>query len=231
MTSLLFSPFELGRLTLKNRIVMAPMAQYHAGNDGLAAAWHQVHYGARAVGGVGLLIMEVTGVTPGGRITAHDLGLWDDAHVAPLREIVSFAHSQEARIGIQLGHAGRKAESPEPVGPSAIAFSPERPVPRELNTAEIAQVVDDFAKAASRAVAAGFDLLEIHSAHGYLLHQFASPLSNQRTDAYGGSPENRARLLLQVVAAVRAQMPPAMPLSLRISASDHQEGGLSPDTS
>ena len=228
MTSLLFSPYELGNMTLKNRVVMAPMCQYRAGDDGLMTPWHEVHYGARAVGGVGLLILEATGVNPIGRITANDLGVWNEAQGVALRTITAFAHTQGAKVGIQLAHAGRKAAFPHPVGPSPIPFSPDHPIPQELTTTEIAQVVDAFAGAAGRVVASGFDLIEIHAAHGYLLHQFLSPLSNQRTDAYGGSPENRAHLLFQVIAAVRAQMPAAMPLSLRISASDYQEGGLSP---
>ncbi len=228
MTSLLFSPFALGGLALKNRIVMAPMCQYRAKDDGCATIWHQVHYGARAVGGVGLLIVEATGVTPIGRITGNDLGLWNDAQGEAMRGIIAFAHTQGAKVGIQLAHAGRKAAFPHPLAPSPLPFSPDHPVPGEMDVAEIDKVVDSFAEAARRAVAFGFDLIEIHAAHGYLLHQFISPLSNRRTDSYGGSPENRARILFRVMTAVRGRMPATVPLSLRISASDYVEGGLSP---
>lgn len=234
--SVLFSPFRLRGLTLRNRIVMSPMCQYSAGEDGRATDWHLVHLGSRAVGGCGLILVEATAVEPVGRISPNDLGLWEDGQIEPLRRIVAFCHSQGAAIGIQLAHAGRKAWSAtrgqgpgQPVGPSPLPFAPGWVVPQELDAAGIRRVVQAFRDAAARALAAGFDVVEVHAAHGYLLHSFLSPLSNQRTDAYGGSLANRARLLREVVQAIRAVWPGDRPLFVRASASDWVEGGLTVD--
>jgi 2,4-dienoyl-CoA reductase-like NADH-dependent reductase (Old Yellow Enzyme family) len=225
---------------------MAPMCQYSA-RDGFANDWHSVHYGARAQGGVGLMLLEATAVTPEGRISIGDLGLWRDEQVAGLQKIVDFLHAQGVHAGIQLAHAGRKASmdipfggerllsAPEggwqPVAPSAVAFADHYATPLALDQAGIDAVVESFASAARRALEAGFDLVEIHAAHGYLLHQFLSPLANRRQDAYGGSLENRARLSLQVVDAVRAVWPAHLPLLVRISATDWVEGGWNADES
>jgi 2,4-dienoyl-CoA reductase-like NADH-dependent reductase (Old Yellow Enzyme family) len=237
----LFAPLELGNITLPNRIVVSPMCQYSA-EDGFANDWHLVHLGSRAVGGAGLVITEATAVRPEGRISPQDLGLWKDEHIAPLKRAVDFLHRQGTFAGIQLAHAGRKASMCAPwqgeriataeeggwqnvVAPSAIPFSQKYPQPHALKEAEIDDIVKAFARAARRALLAGFDVVEIHAAHGYLLHQFLSPLSNQRSDIYGGSPENRMRLLTQVVDAVREEWPHERPLFVRISATDWAEGG------
>ena len=229
----LFSPLTLRGLTVRNRIVMSPMAMYSAGEDGIAVDFHLVHYGARAVGGAGLLIQEVTSVEPQGRIGLGDLGLWDDAQVPSLKRIVEFVHAQGAKMGVQLGHSGRKSWSaakghgPTPVvGPSALAFDAGWAVPRALTEPELSGIVATFQAAAKRALAVGYDVVEVHAAHGYLLHQFLSPLSNQRTDSYGGSLVNRARLLRRVVQSVRAVWPMDKPLFVRVSASDWTPGGL-----
>lgn len=222
------------------------MCQYSS-EDGFATDWHLVHLGSRAVGGAGLVIVEASAVLPEGRISPGDLGIWKDDHIPMLRRIVSFLRSQGARAGIQIAHAGRKASMAAPftgehlvteaeggwipVAPSAIPFSSKYAVPRELDQAGIDAVVAAFAQAARRGLAAGFDLVEIHAAHGYLLHEFLSPLSNQRTDAYGGSFENRTRLLLEVVDAVRDVWPEHLPVSVRISATDWAEGGWTIDDS
>ena len=237
----LLSPLTIRGVTLRNRIVMSPMCQYIA-TDGLADDWHLVHLGSRAAGGVALVIVEATAVTADGRITNGDLGIWSDAHVAPLARIARFVHSQGAVAGIQLAHAGRKAscdvpwkggaglKSPESggwpvVGPSALAFDDGNPVPTALDEAGIDGIVAAFEAATGRALAAGFRLIEIHSAHGYLLHEFLSPLSNRRTDGYGGSLENRMRLPLRVAGAVRKLVPADLPVFVRISATDWAAGG------
>jgi 2,4-dienoyl-CoA reductase-like NADH-dependent reductase (Old Yellow Enzyme family) len=221
--------------------VLSPMCQYSS-TDGFANDWHLVHLGGRAVGGAGLLIVEATAVSPEGRITPFDLGIWKDEHVAKLKQISDFVHSQGAYIGIQLAHAGRKASMSVPwekerlippdeggwadvVAPSALPFSDTYAKPIALDKAGIRRTVDRFAAAAHRATLAGFDTVEIHSAHGYLLHSFLSPLSNKREDEYGGSFENRIRLLSDVVDAVRAALPKQSPLLVRISATDWVEGG------
>jgi 2,4-dienoyl-CoA reductase-like NADH-dependent reductase (Old Yellow Enzyme family) len=247
--SLLFSPITLRDLTLRNRTVVAPMCQYSA-QHGFANDWHFVHLGRFALGGFGLVILEATGVLPEGRISYGDLGLWEDAQIAPLAHIVGFLHSQGAAAGIQLGHAGRKASTPVwwrgsfneteqdkidyayehwvPVAPSAVAHSPTNPdfqVPAALDEAGIKRTVQGFADAAVRADKAGFDVVELHGAHGYLISQFLSPLANKRTDNYGGSRENRMRFGLEVVEAVRAVWPAHKPLFIRISATDGSEGG------
>lgn len=240
----LFDPLTLRGVTLRNRIGISPMCQYSA-EDGLANAWHMAHLGARAAGGAGLIIVEATAVEPTGRITPHDLGLWRDDHAAALRPIAHFLAEQGAVPGIQLAHAGRKANTARPwdggqplpdpagswriVGPSALPFRDDYPVPHALTAAEITGVVDDFVAAAQRAVMAGFQLIEIHAAHGYLLHSFYSPLSNRRTDDYGGSFDNRVRLTLAVTHAVRAVLPDDLPLAVRLSCTDWTEGGWTPD--
>jgi 2,4-dienoyl-CoA reductase-like NADH-dependent reductase (Old Yellow Enzyme family) len=231
--SMLFTPLTLRGLTLKNRIVMSPMAMYSATCEGLPTDFHMVHYGARALGGVGLVMQEVTAIDPRGRIRAVDLGLWDEAHVAPLKRVVDFVHGHGAKMGLQLGHAGRKAWTPDKgrgetpiVGPSAVPFASDWLVPQALREGDLDGIVADFVAAARRALSAGYDVVEVHAAHGYLLHEFLSPLSNQRTDAYGGSLENRARLLRRVVQAVRAAWPLDRLLFVRVSAVDWAPGGL-----
>ena len=247
--SALFSTASLRGLTLRNRTVVAPMCQYSA-QDGMANDWHLVHLGRFAIGGFGLVILEATGVTAEGRISYGDLGLWKDEQIAPLARIVDFLHQQGAAAGIQLAHAGRKASTPvswnntanmtaaekaaigyqhwTPVAPSALAHSPNDDnfqTPTALDEAGIRQLVEDFVAAARRADDAGFDTVEIHAAHGYLLNQFLSPLANKRTDRYGGSRENRMRLLLEITAAVRAVWPEHKPLLVRLSVSDwHPDG-------
>jgi 2,4-dienoyl-CoA reductase-like NADH-dependent reductase (Old Yellow Enzyme family) len=236
----LFEPLKLGEITLPNRIGMSPMCQYSA-RDGAAGDWHFVHYGSRATGGLGLMLVEATGVLPEGRISPGDLGLWNDAQIGPLAKIVRQARAQGCVVAAQLAHAGRKAgvglgwEAQrsltreeggwQSVAPSAIPFGDGFDVPQELDETGIRQVIDAFVAAARRARSAGFDAVEVHAAHGYLLHQFLSPLSNQRTDAYGGSFENRSRLLREVVTAVRAEWPQRLPVFVRLSATDWVEGG------
>jgi len=229
----LFDPITFRGLTLRNRIVMSPMCQYSAGTDGRATDWHLVHYGSRAVGGVGLVILEATAVESRGRISDADLGLYDDSQVEPLARIVRFCQAHGVPVGVQLAHAGRKAwsprkgEGPEPaVAPSAIPFASDWRVPVELETSEIPGIVEAFVAAARRALQAGFDVIEIHAAHGYLLHEFLSPLSNRRRDAYGGDLRGRMRLLLEVVEAVRDAWPEERPLFVRLSAVDWAPGGL-----
>ncbi len=222
------------------------MCQYSS-QDGFATDWHLVHLGARAQGGAGLVMVEASAVTPEGRISDGDLGIWKNDHIPALARIVDFVHSQGARAGIQLAHAGRKGSMSvpfagerllppqdggwRPVAPSTLAFSSTYAVPQALDQAGINATIEAFRQAARRAFNAGFDVVEIHAAHGYLLHQFLSPLANQRTDSYGGSFENRARLVLQVVGAVRAEWPVHLPLFVRISATDWAEGGWNPDES
>ncbi|HHM7622086.1 TPA: NADH:flavin oxidoreductase/NADH oxidase [Pseudomonas aeruginosa] len=243
--SLLFEPLSLRQITLPNRIAVSPMCQYSA-QEGLANDWHLVHLGSRAVGGAGLVIVEATAVLPEGRITADDLGIWSDAHVEPLHRITRFIESQGAVAGVQLAHAGRKASTWRPwlgkhgsvpisdggwipVAPSAIPFDPQHTTPEALSEAQIESLVQAFVRAAERSLAAGFKVAEVHAAHGYLLHQFLSPLSNQRRDQYGGCFENRIRLLLQVTAAVRKAWPQELPLFVRLSATDWVEDGWNPD--
>jgi 2,4-dienoyl-CoA reductase-like NADH-dependent reductase (Old Yellow Enzyme family) len=232
----LFSPFTLRGLTLRNRIVLSPMCMYTAAGDGLATDWHLAHYLARAVGGAGLLITEATAVESRGRISERDLGLWDDAQIEPLARIVRLVRAQGAAIAVQLAHAGRKAWTAKKgigpalgVAPSPLPFTQEFPVPHELSAAEIDGIVAAWQAAAVRALAAGFDLLEVHSAHGYLNHEFLSPISNHRADQYGGSLANRMRFLMRVVEAVRAVWPEEKPLFVRVSATDWVDGGLTPD--
>lgn len=241
----LFTPVRLRGVTIRNRAWVAPMCQYSA-LDGVPNDWHLVHLGSFARGGAGLVLTEATAVSPEGRISPVDTGIWNDEQRDAWSRIVDFVHGQGATAGMQLAHAGRKASTRPPfegrgpvpveeggweaVGPSAVAF-PGLAEPRELTVAEIDQVVEDFARAAQRALEAGFDLLEIHAAHGYLMHQFLSPLSNQRQDEYGGSFDNRARLVLRVVDAVRSVVPDSMPLLVRLSATDWVEDGWTADDS
>lgn len=246
--SRLFSPLTLRDLTLRNRTVVAPMCQYSS-QHGYANDWHLVHLGRFALGGFGLVILEATGVVPEGRISYGDLGLWEDGQIAPLKRIVDFLHQNGSAAGIQLAHAGRKASTPiawrhgfneteeekqkfafeswTPVAPSPEAHNnhPTFTKPIELDAAGIKRVIDGFVSAAQRAEVAGFDTVEIHAAHGYLLNQFLSPLANHRTDQYGGSRENRMRLLLEITEAVRVVWPANKPLLVRISAVDAVEGG------
>ncbi|OYQ42663.1 oxidoreductase [Flavobacterium cyanobacteriorum] len=241
MASHLFSLLQLKSIILKNRIVISPMCQYSA-IDGFANDWHLVHLGARAIGGAALIIQEATAVSPEGRISPGDLGIWSDGHVEKLRQITSFILQENAFPGIQLAHAGRKGSitppwqgnmklSPEQggwhtVAPSAIPYHANEPLPPvALDGEGIKKVIGDFRAAAGRAHDAGYKVLEIHAAHGYLLHQFLSPLTNRRTDNYGGSFENRARLLLQVLEAVQQEWPSNLPLFVRISGTDWAEGG------
>ena len=236
----LFEPFTLRGRTLPNRIVVSPMCQYSA-DDGLANDWHFVHLGSRAVGGAGLVIVEATAVTPDGRISPDDLGIWSDAHVGPLERIARFVKQQGSAAGLQIAHAGRKGSTWRPwsgrgaipidqrgwrpVGPTEEPFDSDYPTPRALTVSDMAGVVEAFAAAARRAVSAGFDVLEVHAAHGYLIHEFLSPLSNHRADQYGGSFDNRARLCLEIVEAVRAVWPEPRPLFVRISSTDWTDGG------
>lgn len=238
--SRLFAPLSQRSLSLRNRLVVSPMCQYSA-VDGLPNNWHLVHLGTRAVGGAGLVMTEASAVSPEGRISAADTGLWNGAQAEAWHRITCFLRSREAVVGVQLGHAGRKASVEPPwlggnavsaedggwttVAPSSLAFREDGPEPRELQPIEIRTVIDDFAAAAQRALDSCFQLVEIHAAHGYLLHQFLSPLSNHRSDRYGGSFENRTRLLREVLAAVREVWPERLPLWLRISATDWAEGG------
>jgi 2,4-dienoyl-CoA reductase-like NADH-dependent reductase (Old Yellow Enzyme family) len=236
----LFSPFRMREIELKNRIVVSPMCEYSA-KDGHPQTWHLVHLGSRAIGGAGLVFTEATAVEECGRISSADTGIYEDAHVESWRPIAEFIRSHGAVPGMQLAHAGRKASTAppwtggkpvsvqdggwEPVGPSAQAFDAGYTEPRELSAAEIAGIIAAFRKAAERALAAGFEVVEIHAAHGYLLHQFLSPLSNTRTDEYGGTFENRIRATLKVARAVREVWPQRLPLFVRVSATDWKEGG------
>lgn len=240
----LFEPLKIRDVVLSNRIGIPPMCQYSA-HDGMATEWHFVHYGCRAVGGAALMIIEATAVVPEGRISPGDLGIWNDEQIEPLARIERFARQQGCVAAVQLAHAGRKASVGlgweaqraldqrdggwEVVAPSPLPFGEGYAVPRELDEAGIGRVLAKFGAGARRAREAGFQAVEIHGAHGYLLHQFLSPLSNQRTDAYGGSFENRTRLLREVVTAVRAEWPERLPLLVRISATDWMDGGWNAD--
>jgi 2,4-dienoyl-CoA reductase-like NADH-dependent reductase (Old Yellow Enzyme family) len=241
----LFSPLSLRSVSLRNRIAVSPMCQYSA-EGGRASDWHLVHLGSRAVGGAGLVIFEATAVEPEGRISHGDLGLWEDGQVEPLARVVRFVAAQGAVPCLQLAHAGRKASVrppweqggapllPDsggwlPVAPSAVRFADGHATPEALTEAGAQARVQAFAAAARRALAAGFQAVELHAAHGYLLHQFLSPLSNRRQDRYGGSFENRVRLTCEAVEAVRAEWPERLPLLVRISATDWAEGGWDPE--
>ncbi len=237
----LLTPVVIRGVTLRNRIVVSPMCQYSA-VDGFPDDWHLVHLGSRAVGGAALVIAEATAVTPEGRISPGDTGIWQDAHIEPWRRIAAFIQRMGAVAAIQLAHAGRKASCQPPwlggaslksaaeggwqtVAPSAIGFHDDDPLPHALTEPEIDEVKQAFVAATQRAIQAGFTLIELHAAHGYLLHEFLSPLSNQRTDKYGGSLENRLRLTIETATAMRSVMPNEMPLFVRISATDWVDGG------
>jgi len=232
----LFQPLNIGNIVISNRIAVSPMCMYSA-NDGLANDWHLVHLGSRAVGGAGLVVFEATAVTPGGRISPQDLGLWDDKQIGPLKKITSFIHEQGSVAGIQLAHAGRKAcRPPSWIGselippekggwtniyaPSPISYYPDGTLPVELFEEQIYEIINAFKDAASRVVEAGFKLIEIHAAHGYLIHEFLSPLANKRNDQWGGGFENRTRFLLEIVDGIRNVIPEEMPLLVRLSATD-----------
>jgi len=245
-TPKLLTPFTVRGLTLKNRIVVSPMCQYSA-IDGVASDWHLVHLGRFAIGGAALVFVEATGVEARGRISPGDMGLWNDEQARALARIVDFLKANGAAAGIQLAHAGRKGSTRRPwdggaqlteadsargeapwetLAPSALPFADDYPLPRAMSTADMAEVIIAFREAARRALDAGFDVVEVHAAHGYLLHEFLSPLSNHRTDGYGGSLENRMRFPLEVVQTVRAVWPADKPLFVRLSSVDHVEGGL-----
>ncbi len=237
----LFDPLTIRSITLRNRIGVSPMCQYSY-TDGFSNDWQLVHLGARATGGAGLVIAEATAVEARGRITPYDVGIWDDAHIAPLKKVTAFIKSQGAMAGIQVAHAGRKActdkpwsgGSPIPAGdgrfwqtvaPSALPYTSEHQTPHELTKKEINEIQSHFVSAAKRALDAGFEWLELHAAHGYLIHEFYSPLSNHRTDEYGGSFENRIRFMTEILAAIQTVWPKELPLTTRISGTDWSEGG------
>lgn len=245
MSSHLFSLLQIKSLILKNRIVVSPMCQY-SGKDGFANDWHLVHLGARAIGGAALVIQEATSVSPEGRLSHEDLGIWDDAHIEKLKQITTFILSQNAFPGIQLAHAGRKASVTSPwqgnrkimpeedgwrtVAPSDIPYHDTEPIlPIAMDTEAIQKVIADFRSAARRANEAGYKVLELHGAHGYLIHQFLSPLCNARTDEYGGSFENRVRFLMDVLDAVKEVWPSELPIFVRISGTDWADGGWNED--
>jgi 2,4-dienoyl-CoA reductase-like NADH-dependent reductase (Old Yellow Enzyme family) len=242
----LFEPLSLRDVILRNRIAVSPMCEYSS-VDGMANDWHFVHLSSRAVGGAGLVLTEAAAVSPEGRISPDDLGIWNDAQVEPLERIVRFIRAQGARAGIQLAHAGRKASTHapwkgrgrvelsdggwEPLAPSAITFAPDYYTPKAMSREDIRRAIGDFLAAAERALTAGFEVVELHAAHGYLAHQFLSPLSNERTDEYGGSFANRVRFTLEMVRAVREVWPERLPLFVRISATDWVDGGWTLDES
>jgi 2,4-dienoyl-CoA reductase-like NADH-dependent reductase (Old Yellow Enzyme family) len=244
--SKLLSPISIKSIRFKNRIIVSPMCQYSS-QDGFATDWHLVHLGSRAVGGAGLIITEATAVSPEARISLEDLGIWKDEHLEKLSQITAFISAQGCVPGVQLAHAGRKASTAVPwkgraevpaseggwqtVAPSGIPFSDTYPQPVALDAAGIEKIVSDFTAAARRALQAGFKVIEIHAAHGYLVHQFLSPLSNQRTDEYGGSFENRIRLLLRIIDGISSVWPNDLPIFVRISATDWAEGGWNVDES
>lgn len=246
MSATLFTPLQIKDINFKNRIAIAPMCQYSA-IDGFANDWHLVHLGSRAIGGVSLIIQEATAVSPEGRISPEDLGIWKDEHIQKLQQINQFISGQNSVPGIQLAHAGRKASVSSPwngnkkldatqggwqtVAPSAIGYHDNEATPVAMDSEAIQKVITDFKTATKRSVEAGYKVVEIHAAHGYLLHQFLSPLSNERTDNYGGSFENRIRLTLEVVEAVQTEWPSNLPLFVRISATDWAEGGWNAEES
>jgi 2,4-dienoyl-CoA reductase-like NADH-dependent reductase (Old Yellow Enzyme family) len=244
--SLLLSPLDIRNVHLRNRIVVSPICQYSA-EDGFANDWHLVHLGSRAVGGAALIIQEATAVSAEGRISPYDLGIWSDEHIPFLKRITTFIHENGSVAGVQLAHAGRKAgfdkpwrgskQLPEKEGgwktfaPSALPHKEGDEAPQALTLEDIEKVKSDFRDATNRCIEAGYKVIELHAAHGYLLHQFLSPLSNQRTDAYGGSFENRIRFVLEVVTVTREVWPAGNPLFVRISATDWADGGWSPEES
>ena len=237
---MLFEPMKIRGISFKNRIVISPMCQYSS-VDGFANDWHLSHLGSRAAGGAALVIQEATAISPEGRITLDDMGLWKDEQIVSMKRINKFIKNQSAVSGIQLAHAGRKASTTSPwkggitltvsnggwvpLAPSSIPFHDQDDLPHSMTLAEITTLIDDFKNSAERALNADFEVIEIHAAHGYLIHSFLSPLSNQRSDEYGGSFENRTRLLLEIVKQIRTVWPEHLPLFIRISASDYSEGG------
>ena len=238
--STLFSPLKIRDIELKNRVVVSPMCQYSS-IEGMPNDWHLVHLGSRAVGGAGLIITEATAVSPEGRISPNDVGIWNDEQSTAYKKTASFIKSQNSTPGIQLAHAGRKASTYAPwkgngkiniknggwqtLAPSAIPFADNYPDPKEMDEKDIELVVDQFQQAAKRSINAGFEIIELHMAHGYLIHEFLSPISNHRRDQYGGSLENRCRLAIEVARAARESMPDGIPMFVRISATDWVEGG------
>lgn len=229
--SKLFEIFAIKSLMLKNRIVMPPMCMYSAGSDGKVTPWHFVHYSSRAVGNAALIIQEATSVEKRGRLSDNDLGIWSDVHIDGLSKLVDSVHYLGSKICIQIAHGGRKAWTGGEaiIAPSAIRFSENSEVPRELDSADIESIVNNFQTAAERAVKAGYDAIEIHAAHGYLIHQFISPYSNKRNDNYGGSKSNCLRFPVEIIKAVKSVMPEDMPLFMRISAVEYLEDGYSLD--
>ncbi|WP_161978957.1 NADH:flavin oxidoreductase/NADH oxidase [Streptococcus sp. S784/96/1] len=223
--SMLLSPVELAGLSLKNRVVMPPMCMYEVKvEDGLPTAFHHAHYGARAIGGVGLIIQEATAIEPDGRLTKHDLGLWNDDQKDALSALVAELHAFGAKVGVQLGHGGRKsADAPTPYAPSAIPFDDSYNAPQEMTLADIKRIKAAFVASAIRADQAGYDMIELHGAHGYLINQFLEPMTNQRTDAYGGSLENRFRLLKEIVEEIRKVF--SKPIWVRLSVTSYDEAG------
>ncbi|PAF46676.1 NADPH dehydrogenase [Helicobacter sp. 12S02634-8] len=223
MNTTLFSTWQIKDLQIKNRIVMAPMDQYSA-KDGLVNDWHYTHYLTRAIGGVGLIIIEASAVSADGRISQGDLGIWSDGHISGLQSITQACQSYGAKVALQIGHAGRKCECGcgEIFAPSAIAFSPTSKVPKALEISEIARIIEDFKQAGRRALEAGFDAIEVHGAHGYLISEFLSPLSNKRTDDYG---KDRAKFLREILLALRSVLPCDFPIFLRVSARDYHQDG------
>ncbi len=228
MTVKLFEPYEINNITFKNRIVMSPMCMYSCHNeDGMVNDWHYTHYTSRAVGQVGLIIVEATAVTPQGRISPQDLGIWSDDHVEGLTKLVGMIKAHGAKAGTQIAHAGRKAElKGDILAPSAIPFNEKMKTPKEMSITDIEETVESFREAAERAKKAGFDIIEIHGAHGYLINEFLSPITNHRTDEYGGSMENRYRFLKEVINEVKTVWDG--PLFVRVSANDYLSEGLDP---
>ncbi|MDQ1910559.1 NADPH dehydrogenase NamA [Paenibacillus sp. GD4] len=226
---MLFTPYTIKQVTFKNRIVMSPMCMYSCRDEsGKVNHWHKVHYPTRAVGGVGLLIVEATAVTPQGRISPQDLGIWSDEHIAGLKELTELVHEQGAHIGIQLAHAGRKAMIDGPIlAPSAIAFNEKSKTPEAMSEQQIRETIDAFVQGARRAKEAGFDVIEIHGAHGYLINEFLSPLANKRDDAYGGDRDRRYRFLQDVIDGVRSVWDG--PLFVRVSAHEYDPAGNTPE--
>ncbi len=223
---MLFEKIKIKDLELKNRIVMPPMCQYSSDESGVVKDWHISHYVSRAVGGVSLIIIEATSVEPNGRISPNDLGIWNDKQIEGLRKLTNALHKNGAKVAIQLAHAGRKSKTTSsPVAPSAIRFSENYHEPIQLNKSEIEKLIEHFSKAARRAVLAEFDAIEIHAAHGYLINEFLSPLTNKRDDEYGGNLEKRTRFLKEVIENIKDKIPSTMPIIVRVSASDYYEGG------
>jgi len=236
---MLYEPTKIKDITIKNKIVMSSMCMYSA-SDGFPTDWHKIHYGSRAAGGAGLIMSEAAAVEPIGRISPYDLGLWKDEHIGVLKDLVDICHDFGSKVGVQLAHAGRKAESygpwerrgaeikgsTEAIAPSAIPFGQNWHTPNEMSVDDIENVKTSFLNAVKRAVKVGFDIIEIHAAHGYLLHQFLSPISNVREDSYGGSFENRQRLLLEIVKEAKNLIPNSTPLFVRLSCVDYVEGGI-----